>query len=181
MGNEPDWTLGPAKWIAVGVLGAASVAGMTWTIAQKYPPRREVVYMPAPQQPALQREVLAIADDPPEEVDRAGDLLQELKGDPYVTAVEAPRGLESAPAVRDADAEPRRPVERRSTYVRIININTASAAELELLPGIGPALAGRIIEYRQSHGAFRTVEDLTNVRGIGEKTLERLRPRIRTE
>lgn len=50
----------------------------------------------------------------------------------------------------------------------LININTASAAELEALPGIGPSLAQRIVAYREEHGPFRTIEDIKNVSGIGE-------------
>lgn len=57
-----------------------------------------------------------------------------------------------------------------------INLNTASAADLQRLPGIGPALSGRIIAYRQAHGAFAHVDDITRVRGIGPKTLARLKP-----
>ena len=59
-----------------------------------------------------------------------------------------------------------------------ININTATSQELQTLRGIGPALAGRIIEHRQISGGFSTVDDLTNVRGIGEKTLEKIRASI---
>ncbi len=55
-----------------------------------------------------------------------------------------------------------------------LDINTASPAELQSLPGIGPALAGRIIEYRNHHGPFKTISDVMRVRGIGTKTLERL-------
>lgn len=57
-----------------------------------------------------------------------------------------------------------------------VNINTANAAELESLPGIGAATAARIIEYRQKNGAFKKIEDLMNVRGIGEKTFLSLKP-----
>jgi comEA protein len=59
-----------------------------------------------------------------------------------------------------------------------ININTATAAELEKLPGVGPATALRILEYREKNGAFKKVEDLMNVRGIGEKTFLTLKPLI---
>ncbi len=56
----------------------------------------------------------------------------------------------------------------------IININTASAADLERLPGIGEKRAKDIIAYREEHGPFRMAEELTNVSGIGEVTLRGL-------
>ncbi len=59
-----------------------------------------------------------------------------------------------------------------------ININTASAAELMELDGIGEVKAAAIVEYRQENGKFGSVDDLLNVKGIGEKTLEKNRDRI---
>jgi len=59
-----------------------------------------------------------------------------------------------------------------------LDINRATAAELEKLPGIGPALARRIVEWREIHGPFRSVEDLLQVPGIGPKTLEGIRDKI---
>lgn len=59
-----------------------------------------------------------------------------------------------------------------------LDLNRATAAELERLPGIGPALAARIVAYRDSIGRFRTVDDLDRVRGIGPVLLERLRPHV---
>ena len=59
-----------------------------------------------------------------------------------------------------------------------VNINTASAAELEALPGIGAAMAARIVEYRQKNGPFKKIEDLMNVRGLGEKNFLKLKPQL---
>lgn len=60
----------------------------------------------------------------------------------------------------------------------LININTAGQSELETLPGIGPALAGRIIEYRQSNGRFLSAADLKNVSGIGDKKFAQIEDKI---
>lgn len=59
-----------------------------------------------------------------------------------------------------------------------VNLNTATAAELESLPGVGPVLAQRIVEYRDQHGGFRTVDELKDVPGIGEATFRELEPRV---
>jgi len=59
-----------------------------------------------------------------------------------------------------------------------VNINTAGVDELVALPGIGKAYAERILEYRQKNGPFKRIEDILNVRGIGEKTFERIRDRL---
>ena len=60
-----------------------------------------------------------------------------------------------------------------------IDLNHAGADEIHALPGIGPVLARRIVDYRAAHGAFRSAEDLLAVRGIGPRLLERIRPYIR--
>ncbi len=57
-----------------------------------------------------------------------------------------------------------------------VNINTADATQLALLPGIGPKMAESILAYRSSAGAFNSVDDLVKVKGIGPKSLEKLRP-----
>jgi competence protein ComEA len=59
-----------------------------------------------------------------------------------------------------------------------INLNTATAAELETLPGIGPALAAAIIDERERRGGFRSVNELRDVRGIGEKRFTELRDHV---
>ena len=60
----------------------------------------------------------------------------------------------------------------------IVNLNTASASDLENLPGIGAKTAARIVEYRQKNGPFKKVEELMNVRGVGEKNFVKLKAQI---
>ena len=69
----------------------------------------------------------------------------------------------------------RRRPRRRSPAV---NLNTASASQLEALPGIGAKMALRIVEYRQKNGGFKKIEDLMNVKGIGEKAFLKLKPHL---
>ena len=73
----------------------------------------------------------------------------------------APAGPASKPAVASA-----------------VNINTASATDLITLPGIGAKTAARILEYRQKNGPFKKVDELMNVRGVGEKNFLKLRSQI---
>lgn len=57
-----------------------------------------------------------------------------------------------------------------------LDLNAATLEQLDTLPGIGPALAARIVAYRDEHGPFRQIEQLNEVKGIGARTLEKLRP-----
>lgn len=61
-----------------------------------------------------------------------------------------------------------------------VNINDAEQSQLSLLPRVGPALAGRISEFREENGKFKSTDDLMLVRGIGEKTMELIRPFVTT-
>lgn len=84
-------------------------------------------------------------------------------------AVAAPRASQSARPGRASAAQKGAPMD----------VNHATAAQLESLPGIGPALAARIVAHRARNGPFRSPDDLRQVSGIGTATLERLRPRVR--
>lgn len=59
---------------------------------------------------------------------------------------------------------------------RLIDVNAAGAEELALLPGVGPAIAGRIVSDRADRGPFASIDELRRVKGIGAATLERIRP-----
>ena len=65
-----------------------------------------------------------------------------------------------------------------STRAAAVNLNTATAAQLESLPGIGAKTAQRILDYRQKSGGFKKIEELMNVKGIGEKSFLKLKPHI---
>lgn len=92
-------------------------------------------------------------------------------------------GRASAPIARAVGAAPK--AEKPATEAKlekisspsdgVVNLNSASAEELQRLPGVGPAMAARILGYRKESGGFKTVDDLNEVRGIGEKTFARLK------
>ena len=65
--------------------------------------------------------------------------------------------------------------EPKQTGIIEVNLNTAGREELETLPGIGPVIAGHIIEYREKIGGFKSTEELIHVKGIGENTLDKIR------
>ena len=60
-----------------------------------------------------------------------------------------------------------------------VDLNRATVSELTRLPGVGEAIAKRIVDFREQHGPFKRVEDLMKVKGIGEKSLEKIRPHVR--
>lgn len=60
----------------------------------------------------------------------------------------------------------------------VVNINTADVAELAALPFVGPAIAQRIVDYREANGQFEKIEDIMNVKGIGEKTFQKIKDHL---
>jgi len=65
-----------------------------------------------------------------------------------------------------------------STVSGTVNINSATLSELDSLPGIGPVYAQRIIDYRTANGGFKTLEEIKNIKGIGDKTFEKFKDKI---
>ena len=68
--------------------------------------------------------------------------------------------------------------EKDNLSSKLININTADEKELDSLPGVGPAKAQDIISYREENGGFQSIEDIKNVKGIGESSFEKLKDKI---
>ena len=90
-----------------------------------------------------------------------------------VAALAVPQAPAGQPAQKPASRGP-----AAAPAATIVNINTATAADLDRLPGIGAKTAARIVDYRQKNGPFKKIEELMNVRGIGEKNFLRLRNQI---
>lgn len=130
--------------------------------------RPEVYTLP---QDSIVRDALQAAGGPTEEADleRINLALPVVDGQ----HVHVPRlGDETSPI---------EPPSRLPATVGKVNINTADLVTLESLPGIGPSLAQRIIDYRELHGPFERIEDIMEVSGIGEATFEGMQDLITTQ
>ena len=86
--------------------------------------------------------------------------------------------LAASPHTAVAQTATRTSAKTTPASVGVVNINAASASDLEALPGIGAKTAARIVEYRQKNGPFKKIEELMNVRGVGEKNFLKLKPQI---
>ena len=190
---QPDPIQGPAKWLAIAILGGAALIGIGSAISNRSP---RWAYMPpsgprtavaAPSVEAPASHVAVVRPPPPTPPPR-------LFGGEGIRLTE-PGAFAALPAASPAAAPEREPIETGAaaavamqpierapepepTIAKKINLNAATQEELELLPGIGPALASRIIEHRNTRGPFRRLEDLARVSGIGPRTLERIRPHV---
>ena len=99
-------------------------------------------------------------------------------GWPVPKETPSPAELEQLIATQAPATAPVASVSQAKTVAKV-NLNHASADELQVLPGIGPVLAQRMVDWRKAHGRYRTVDDLQEVKGIGKKRLEQLRPWVK--
>lgn len=86
--------------------------------------------------------------------------------------------LSLTPAALSAQAEKPSTATQSTSTKAIVNLNSATVDQIEALPGIGRKTAERIIEYRTKNGGFKRIEDLMNVKGIGEKSFLKLKPQL---
>jgi competence protein ComEA len=170
---------GPAKWAAVVVLSAACGAGLTWSAVRARTPRGIVT--PAPSvapQPAPAPKTSAPAPVQ-SHTPTQPQPVPTPSPEPAPATTPAPDPAAQAPAPPAAPL-PGAPAKAPGLTHRI-NINTATQAELELLPHVGPAIAQRILDYRALNGPFKTIADLDKVKGIGPKTLAKIAPLVTVE
>ncbi|MBN1448892.1 MAG: ComEA family DNA-binding protein [Bacteroidetes bacterium] len=122
----------------------------------------------------------------------AGSIISELRPTPAIGSVDVRSVYRSADTLFAQRSAPRETEQQNgteplpepsaplTTQARV-NLNTAGERELTTLPGIGPATARKILDYRQEHGPFRTVDDLVKVKSIGSKKLQHIRQLITVE
>lgn len=203
MGQRLSSMVGPAKWAAVGALVTATGAGALYAWKREPAPQAAVL-PPAPvvlpqREPVLLSQVaekprgVAAPADASGEPTVVASGLDETAVQPSRPASEQtsatqpqnpPQTQPGPEPMQEPKLQPKpAPAPKPATPAmkptpRFINVNTASAAELELLPSIGPSLAKAIIDHRTKNGAFQSLADLDKVPGIGPKTLEKLKDRV---
>lgn len=195
LGSQPRGLVGAAKYGAVGVLGFLAGAGTLWSVSTREPAAIAAVQQPAPIQlpPIVVQPPQVVIQMPPQVAPSvaptspvsgdAGEMGPPAPGDHAPEDV--PQGAPAAPVVvtpapiaTPVSPAPVSPGATDPSRAAKLNLNTATTAQLELLPGIGPSLAARIVAYRAANGRFTSIADLDKVNGIGPKTLERLSPLV---
>lgn len=178
--------------MTAGVLFGLFIAVLVWVVARN-PSGQAVTLRPVPTEKPIVVQVSGAVPRPgvyalakgsrvQDAISAAGGFLAEANK----TGINLARALEdgeqvdipfmegASPVILEGPAATEAPV----TSTELININFASQAELESLPGIGPTTAKKIIDYREQNGTFLTTEDIINVSGIGPGTYERIKDLI---
>lgn len=193
-----------AIFLSFLLLGAGILVGRSWGKDQESPVQEQEIEEPQPAEPQkIYVHVCGQVKEPGvyqlpssarvfQAIERAGgpkeraeleflNLAQELTDGSkiYLPAKgEAPSSQKLAGSISETPAAQSRATTQKKTLTGKVNINTANQAQLQLLPGVGPAIASRILSHRQSIGRFTSPEQLLEVSGIGPKTLEKMREHL---
>ena len=176
--------------MASGILFGLFVAALIWVVARN-PSGEAVTLRPVPTDTPIVVQITGAVPRPgvyafphgarvQDAISAAGGFLAEADK----TGINLARVLEDGEQIDIPFGEgasiviPTPGEEVVTSSTELININTASQAELESLPGIGPTTAVKIIDYREANGPFLTTEDIINVSGIGPGTYERIKDLI---
>lgn len=151
-------TLGSLMWIASVTPVTKVMPGQPQLLAKR---PAAMVSSPPPVEISTTRPALA-------QVHQAAPVSRRPVAMPSEASAAAPALEKTAPVLPPA----------REMSARQVDLNQATLSDLEALPGIGPKLAQRVIEHRDEHGPFHSVDDLRQVKGIGRKKFDRLRPHV---
>jgi len=187
----------------VGVMAGFALAGLLLFISRA-PAGEPIKLLPAPTKEPIAVHIIGAVPRPglyefaegarvQDAIDAAGGLLASANIDSINLAALLEDGQQLTIPYKDGEA-PAVTTEEDDTLVlpgsteepssqtseELININTASVEELDSLPGIGPTIAQRIIDYRDENGPFQTIEDILNVSGVGPSTFDQIKDLITT-
>jgi competence protein ComEA len=180
-------SLKSALYMASGVLFGLFVAALLWVVTRN-PGGEAVILRPAPTERPIVIHVTGAVPRPgvyalprgarvQDAISAAGGFLAEADK----SFINLARALEDGEKLDIPYIEGASPIiatpgeEIVAATTELIDINTAAQFELETLPGIGPTIAARIIQYREENGPFLSIEDIVNVPGIGPVLFERIR------
>lgn len=158
--SQPRWRRWLTHWQATSVLLLMGLMG--WMVVSLLLPRPHAE--------------IALA---PLTVDQLRVVVSSTAGDVADTALLASEEEEEPSTARTVPQTAKKPrthtAKKKPAKPPVLNLNTASLSQLELLPGIGPKMAERVVEYRKAHGAFSSPEQVMDVKGIGPKKFEKLK------
>jgi len=178
--------------MAAGVLFGLFIAVLVWVVARN-PSGQAVTLRPVPTEKPLVVQISGAVPRPGVYALAQGSRVQDaisaaggFLADAEKTGINLARALEDGEQLDVPYVEGASPVildvptaaTEAPSSAELININFASQAELETLPGIGPTTAKKIIDYRQQNGPFVSIEDIINVSGIGPGTYEKIKDLI---